>query len=1059
MYKCILLLTGLWLMNFTAQPAQAHITVDTLRCEYLINPQGIDVKTPRLSWIINSSSRGEKQTACQILVATSLEILQKNKGDIWDSGQMKTDQSALVEYAGNELKTNQRCWWKVRIWDKQGKVSAWSAPANWSMGLLHPEDLTAGWIGDMVERIKDPDAAIMNIAGLKWVRYPESITKAGALTYLRKTVEIPADRNVKRAVFVLFADNVCKAQVNGKDIGQAVRWDRTARLDAAPSLNTGENSLELIISQSDSLPPCVIGRLVIQFRSGTDMIVPIDNSWQAAQSAKSDPAANTLIWQFAEELDGTPWRGAPPVGDVQRVPASYLRHEFTVSSPVRRAVVYVSALGAFELHINGKHVGDDVLAPGWTEFRKRVQYHTYDVTSLLTTGKNAVGAILGDGWYASVLAHLSRRKFYGGDPRFMAQLVIEHADGSTDTVITDKSWKITDGPILHADLLMGCEYDARKEMPGWDIAGYSDNSWREVIENKTPAIRIEAANAEPSRKLEELPARKLTEPAPGCWTFDLGQNMVGWVRLKVQGKAGTRITVRHGEMLNADGTLYTANLRSCPATDFYILDGKGEKSLEPYFTFHGFRYVEVTGLESKPALNAVTGVVVHTDMQRTGNFECSNELVKKLYHNIIWGQKGNYLEIPTDCPQRDERMGWTGDTQFFAPTAALNYNVAPFFTRWLNTMADSQYADGSFPHVVPDIMGSGGSTAWGDAAILCAYNIYHSYGDIRIITTMYPAMVRYMDWLVRKTKDGITTVGGFGDWLNLGGGADGTAIDTAYHAHLANLMSEMARAIGKEADALRYHVLFDEIRDAFNKKWLQADGSLANCSQTGYALAFTMDLLPTDMRSKSGVKFVDEIHKYKDHLATGFIGTPRLLPALRLAGRDDMAIKLLLTETYPSWLYPVTLGATTMWERWNGWTPEQGFGDISMNSYNHYAFGAVGEYLYNGIGGIRALMPGYKQIEIRPAIGNGLTHAKCSYLSMYGKIASDWEIKAGRLTMNISVPVNTTAKIYIPTSQSGEVKESGKPAGQSLGVISVGTENSAAVFEVGSGEYHFNSQL
>ena len=534
--------------------------------------------------------------------------------------------------------------------------------------------------------------------------------------------------------------------------------------------------------------------------------------------------------------------------------------------------------------------------------------------------------------------------------------------------------------------------------------------------------------------------------------------MVGWVRLKVKGKAGQRLTLRHAEMINADGTIYTAALRSCQAADYYILSGKGEETFEPFGTFHGFRYVEIRGLETKPDLSAVTGLVVHTPMQRTGSFESSHPLLNQLFSNQVWGQKGNYLEVPTDCPQRDERMGWTGDTQFFAPTAAYNFNVANFFTRWLQNCRDDQNGDGSFPHTIPGILGGPGATGWSDAPLLCTYNIYRNYGDTRLIAEQFASMERYMKWLEGKTKDGISTVGGFGDWLNDGGGAKKEVMDTAYHAYLSQIMAEMSQAIGRSEDAARYTQRSIDIKKAFAREFILPDGSIKESSQTGYALAFTMDLVPAEMREKAADQFIQEIKRFKDHLATGFIGTPRLLPALSQAGRDEVAYKLLLTDTYPSWLFPVKNGATTMWERWNGWTPEKGFGNIGMNSFNHYAFGAVGEYLYGYVGGIQPTSPGYKTIKIRPVLGSGLSWAKTAFESPYGRIATSWKVDAARLQLEVTIPANTTATIYIPTKDEASVKESGKPAAKAKGVKFLRRENGTAVFEAGSGSYSFTSR-
>ena len=1135
------------------------IGIDHLRCEYRTDPLGIDATKPRLSWEMVSDQRGEAQSAYQVLVASKPELLAKDQGDLWDSGKVESDRQAQVEYAGKPLASRAACFWKVRIWDKNKKPFPWSSPESWSMGLLAPTDWQAKWIANDAAYHPAPEVAAdnarFNVKGLKWMQMPGG--KAAGETYLRKEFDLPANRKLKRAVLALYAFNECAAMVNGVNIGHAAHWEATARLDATKLLHPGANVVGLAVSHSDRYAPAAIGRLVLQFESGDDLQIPLDQTWKASQTASAGwdkPGFNESAWAAAEFHTGQPWDGPGAVADLARLPAPYFRKDFDVAQSVKRATVYVTAFGTYELRLNGKKVGKDVLAPGWTQFRKRVHYQSYDVSGMVAKGANTIGAILGDGWYASDLAHMGKRNNYGGNPRLLVQLEVVLADGSTKVVASDGTWKTAFGPILHADLLMGCEYDARLAMEGWDAPGFKDSAWvaatassgagdkgdsasggeileadltrtiaaavkdnrimfevnsktikddpapgkvkalyvtyqvggkeatmtvkeNEKLELSGPGLKILAAHygyrqpaekpfkiqasvADPSRVLEELPALKLSEPRPKTWVFDLGQNMVGWVRLKVHGPAGTRITVRHAEMLNADGTIYTASLRSCPATDFYILSGKGEEVFEPFFTFHGFRYVEVRGLNAKPGLDAVTGMVVHTPMRRTGSFECSYPLLNKLYSNIIWGQKGNYLEIPSDCPQRDERMGWTGDTQFFIPTGAYNFDVAAFFSRWLQTCEDDQQPDGRFPNVVPNIMrGGGGATAWGDAALICTYNIYRVYGDTRIVAERFAAMDRYMQWLATKTKDGISTVGGFGDWLNAGGAAKKEVMDTAYHAYLAGMMAEMAKAIGRADDAARYAKRHEEVKAAFVKEFLLPDGSIKASSQTGYALAFTMDLIPPAMREKTAAKFIDEIKRFDWHLATGFIGTPRLLPALSLAGRDDVANRLLLTDTYPSWLFPVKNGATTMWERWNGWTPDKGFGSIRMNSFNHYAFGAVGEYLYANIGGIRAASPGYKTITIRPFVGEGITSAKTSFDCIYGRIATDWKLEGRALHLDVTIPPNTTATVYVPTKDACSVTESDKPAAQAEGVKFLRHENGAAIYEVGSGTYRFVSSL
>lgn len=1046
------------MMVFLMTSIAHSVTVGNLRCEYRKDPLGIDVAKPRFSWVLDAG----RQTAYQIVV-----------GDTWDSGKIASDQSVNVEYAGQPLMPCTPYLWKVKIWDAEGKESQWGEPASFSTGL---REWQAKWIGFDMGAQDSP----FHTKGLHWVHL------AGGKTELRKSFELPAGRKVRRAVLALYADNECTVSLNGVAIGSAVKWEQTARLDLTSGLRSGKNVISLAPRQTDNLSAAAIGRLVVQFDAGEDWQLPLDATWENAR-----PSGNT------------PW-GTPSLNDQPRVPASYLRKEFDIAKKVKRAMVYVTALGAYELHLNGRRVGRDELTPGWTEFHKRVDYQTYDVTGQVLTGKNALGAILGDGWYASDLAFTGKRNFYGGKPKLLAQMVVEFADGSSQTIVTDGSWKASYGPILHADLMIGCEYDARLEMPGWDTSGFDENKWSPARETEAltgstadvtsviaaavkdghvvlkvgndtlggdPApltvkslsvdyqvggkggsltlaehavldlsgpdlrivrarygkssdfgpsgLRVQAAVADASRRHEELSAVKCSEPKPGVYIYDLGQNMVGWAKLRLRGKAGQRVTARYGEMLNPDGTLYTSNLRGATAADFFILAGKGVEILEPYFTFHGFRYVELRGLAGRPDLGAVTGVVVHSEMDRTGSFECSSPLVNRLYHNIIWGQKSNYLEVPTDCPQRDERAGWTGDTQFFIPTASYNFNIAPFFTRWLTTICeDAQHADGSIAHVVPDLGLGSGATAWGDAALICTYNIYRTYGDTRVIADHFPALERLMGWYASKSKGNIPKIGGFGDWLNLGGSASPQVIDTAYYAYLSGLMAEMAHAIGNEGAASKYAKLHEDIKTVFGG-FFDADGTLRGCSQTGYALAFTMDLVPTALRDKAAAKFSHEIERFNWHLATGFIGTPRLLPGLHAAGRDDAAYRLLLQETYPSWLFQVKLGATTMWERWDGWTPDRGFQDRGMNSFNHYAFGSVGEYLYGAVAGIRAESPGYKKIRIQPVIGEGLTWAKASYDSVYGRIASAWKREGNRLSLNVTIPANTTATVVVPGKNGG----------------------------------------
>jgi len=1067
------------------------LTPTHLRCEYRENPAGIGETAPRLGWGLEApaDARGVRQTAYRILVASTPELLAAGRGDLWDTGKVASDTTQQIVYAGKPLASRQQCWWQVRVWDEAGRESAWSAPAHWSMGLLQPASQSspegsspaswqAQWIGFDPPAPTDgselSDEARARLQRQGWAYVPLEVSKTAPLAaFVRGVLTLPSEKKLVRAALAFSPDQVCTVTVNGQPAGVVTRWEQMRPVDLTLALVSGENAIGLAITQYDGYRPALLGEVELEFADGSAQVVPIDATWKFAPTAAAGwdrPGFDAGAWlPLLVEPRRVPWEGPPQTFTYYMSPAPFLRKAFTVAKPVRRATLYSTALGVYELHLNGARVGRDQLTPGWTEFRSRVQYQTYDVTAQVRPGANALGAILGDGWYASVLSYSGQRYFYGGYPRLLAQLEIEYSDGTRETIASDGTWHAATGPIRSADLMAGCVYDARLQRVDWAQPGFDAAAWQPVATGlracdpakPLPAFTVEAANADAARVTEEMPARTVTEPRPGAWTFDLGQIITGWVRLKVQGRPGQKLMVRQGETLNPNGTLYSSNLRGANATDVYFLRGDGVETLEPFFTFHGFRYVEVTGLDAKPALDAVTGVVVHSPMERTGEFECSSPLVNQLVRNIAWSQRDNFLEVPTDCPQRDERAGWTGDAQFFIGTAAYNADVAAFFTRWLTTVIqDSQLPSGAIANVAPKFGSLWASAGWGgDAAIICVHTIYRAYGDTRIVEKNFDALARYLAWLGGGRKEGGLTLRTLGDHLNLGGGANLDVLQRAYYAHLSALMAEMAAAIGRTDDAARYRAQSEEAKAAFQRDFILPDGSIKESSQTGYALAFTMDLVPADLRTKVAEKFVAEIEKRDWHLATGFIGTPRLLPGLHLAGRDDVAYRLLLQETFPSWLFPVKNGATTVWERWDGWTPDKGFQTISMNSFNHYAFGSVAEYLYRQVAGIDSDGPGYRKIVIRPATAAGLTNARAAYASVAGRIESAWRIENGRFHLDVTVPPNTTATIFVPAVAPDKVTEGGKPAARVRGVSQLSAENGAAVFRVGSGQYRFESQL
>ena len=1077
--RLVLLMAGV--AGFAAPAVFSALTPTHLRCEYRSDPAGIGEPAPRLGWGLDAEAgaRSVRQTGYRILVASSAGILADGRGDLWDTGKIASDATQQIVYGGKPLGSRQQCWWQVRVWDEAGRESAWSRPARWSMGLMQSGDWQAQWIGFDTPAPTDgtalSDEARARLQKQRWAFAPLTESKtAPVVAFVRAMLTLPPEKTLIRAALALSPDQVCMITVNGQPAGRITRWEQMRPVDLTAWFGAGENVIGLVIGQYDGYQPAALGEVELRFSDGTEQVIPIDATWRFAATAPDGwdrPGFAASGWQplFVNPQRRVPWDGPPQTFTCSLSPAPFLRKTFTVSKPVRRAIIYSTALGVYELHLNGARVGSDYLTPGWTDFRSRVLYQTYDVTAQVRRGANALGAILGDGWYASVLSYTGQRYFYGGYPRFLAQLEIEYADGTRETIASDGTWRAATGPIRSADLIAGCTYDARLQRADWSKPAFDASAWQPVAsglrpldpQKPLPAFTVEAANAEPAQIAEELNARTVAEPRPGAWTFDLGQNITGWVRLKVRGRAGQKIMVRHGEMLNPNGTLYTSNLRGANATDVYFLRGHGVETLQPYFTFHGFRYVEVTGLDAKPGLDAVTGIAVQSAMDRTGTFTCSSPLVNQLVRNIAWSQRDNFLEVPTDCPQRDERAGWSGDAQFFIGTAAYNADIAAFFTRWLTTLVqDSQLPSGAIANVAPKFGSLWASAGWGgDAAIRCVYTLYRVYGDTRIVERNFDAMARYLAWLGGGRKDGGLTLRTLGDHLNLGGGANLEVLQRAYFAHLSALMAEMAAAIGRTDDAARYQAQSAEAKAAFQRDFVLPDGTIKDSSQTGYALAFTMDLLPADLREKAAGKFVDELKKRDWHLATGFIGTPRLLPGLHLAGRDDIAYRVLLQETYPSLLFPVKNGATTVWERWDGCTPEKGFQTISMNSFNHYAFGSVSEYLYRYVAGIDSDGPGYRKIVIRPAVAAGLTQARGAYDSPAGHIESAWHVDGVRFHLDVTVPPNTTATVCLPPGAADQVTEGGKPVAHARGVSPLPSEDGANVFRVGSGSYQFESQL
>jgi len=1065
---------------------EADLRPTFLRCEARVAPVGLDTLQPRLTWQLENAPpslleqwkahlpgslhlrRGRQQRAYRIVVAGSREALAADRGDRWDSLKVASDQTAHIVYGGSPLESGREYWWKVRVWDRRGRVSPWSEPARWTMGLLDAQQWQGQWISQ--ERLAFEDC--------KWVWYPkyslDDRVPPGIL-YFRTRLFLPEGQRPQRARFLLTADDQFTLFVNGHTAGQSDgeprAWLRPQTIDVIPYLVPGQNILAVEATNISPRAAGLVGKLCIDYDSGERLVLQVDRTWKVSEreqpgwnnSADFDDSDWPAAVEIAEEGEGF-WGPLSPGEFPYLPPSPYLRKEFYAPKPVRRAVVSVAALGLYQLYLNGRRVGEDVFTPGWPYYPKRIYYNTYEVTEQVLQGANAIGAILADGWYSGFIGWDRRRCWYGHKPQLLLQLRLEYADGTEQIVVSDGSWKTFTGPILEGDFYMGETYDARRELPPWWCnAGFDDSAWEPVCAEAQEAVTTAALSAypcEPVRKVGEIDPVSLNEPSPGVYVFDLGQNIAGWARLKVQGPAGTRVVLRFAERLKSDGTLYTDNYRSARATDTYILKGEREEIWEPRFTYRGFRYVEVTGYPGRPSLEVLTGVVVRSDLRPAGGFRCSSPLVNRIYHNLLWSQRGNLVEVPTESPQRDERLGWTGDAQVFFRTATYNMDCASFFSKWLQALEDSQQESGVYTHVAPDVWGAADSPGWADAGILIPYQLYQVYGDTGLIERHFDSMARYIEYLRANSENFLRPAIGFGDWVSLDAGTPKDVIATAYFAHVCRRMAEMAEVVGRPEKAQEYQALFENVKAAFNAAYVAPDGRIQGDTQTAYALALGLDLLPEEQRPAAVRHLVSNIESRGGHLSTGFLGTQYLLPALSRFGRGDAAYRLLTNETFPSWGFMVKQGATTVWERWDGWTPERGFQEPRMNSFNQYALGSVGEWLFHTVAGIDTDGPAFKHIVIRPMLPTAglLNSVKAHYDSIHGRIESHWWIEGDRFCLDVTVPVNTTATVYIPAIDETFVTESGKRAQRAKGVEFLGLEQGAAVYRVGSGCYQFRSE-
>ena len=878
----------------------AQVKVQQLRTENLVNPIGLDIKEPRFSWQLQSSSRNTMQTAYEIIVTTV-----SNKA-VWKTGKVASDSSVHVLYKGDELNSDTKYKWKVRVWDNKNKASEWSSTASFQTGFFTMNEWKAQWI----------------IPG-----YTE--------------------------------DSVMR-------------------------------------------------------------------------------------------------------------PSPYFRKEFTTDKKIQTATAYITSHGMYEATINGQRVGDAYLTPGWTAYQKRLQYQVYDVTSMMNDGPNAIGVMLGNGWYRGIIGFANNINYYGKDIALLCQINIKYTDGSIASIVSDASWKTSTGAIQYSEIYNGETIDARQEKTGWTLPGYNDASWVAAKAANFTKVSLVATVNELVKKQETFsPVKIFTTPA-GEKVIDFGQNLVGWVILKARGKAGDKITLSHAEVLDKNGNMYLDNLRAAKAENNYILKGGGDEIFEPHFTWQGFRYVRVKGFPGELKADDFVAVALYSDMDTTGTFTSSNQLINQLQHNIQWGQRGNFLDVPTDCPQRDERLGWTGDAQAFSRTASFNMNVNSFFAKWLKDLEADQ-VEGRVPFVVPNVLGSNAlnSAGWADVATIAPWNMYLAYGDKGLLANQYSSMKAYVESIRKVAIDNLWNTGfHFGDWLfyrpdddNDGRAAvtDKYLIAQCFYANSTQLLVNAAKVLGKNDDAAAYTKLLEDIKAAFIKEYLTPSGRLVSGTQTAYVLALNFDMLPENLRKQAADRLVENISSYGNHLTTGFLGTPYLCHVLTRFGHDDMAYKLLLQENYPSWLYPVKMGATTIWERWDGQKPDSSFQTPGMNSFNHYAYGAIGDWMYRKMVGLDTYEdePGYKHIKVMPHIGGNFTFASARLKTYYGVAAASWKLDKNTLMLDVEVPANTHATIFIPADDASSISENNVSLAISKDLKIAGKEGEYFKVEVGSGSYHF----
>lgn len=1070
-----------------------------LRCEEMETPLGIDTPQPRLSWQLDDRRTGARQTAYRLQVASSKEALLAGYADVWDSGRIVTDRSVAVPYDGAALQPERRYFWRVQVWDQTGVAYPVSPVSWWETGLMR-EPWRAQWIG-----YEERELHGIRESGAEWISDRGRDGHQQGDTHHDFRLTFSVDHPVQFAHLYVAGEDTAAAWVNGEQVLTAERlppykqtaWKRYVKRDVTSEIVQGRNYLAVDVTLFDigeGAPTGSVSRtpmsacLYLRYADGSDQTIVSNTTWKAELNASGDwhaPAFDDASWpqaipgrsqaQFASLINARPW----PTN-----PVMMLRRGFAVNKAIRSARLYATALGSYRFWIDGQPIDDEILAPGWTDYREQAAYQTYDVTARLSAGDNVIGAYLAPGWYTTPLEWTQEPYNYGNTPPALrAELHVVYQDGTDTWIETDSQWKAAPSPVEKAEIYDGEIYDARLEQQGWATPRFRNASWHPVqtIQPLEPAIV--AQEYQPIRIEATLHAKALTEPRPGVYVYDFGQNMAGFAHIRIESKAGTKIRLRYAEVLNANGTIYTENLRTALATDYFICAGHGEENYEPYFTFHGFRYVELTGLPTRPDISAVTAKVIHTAAPFRTEFATASTMLNHLWSNILWGQRSNFVGVPTDCPQRDERLGWTGDAEVFWRTASYNMDLAPFSRKFAADLRGTQVGTPMYGIYAPgtSVPNAGFGAGWSDAGVIIPWTSWIQSGDTRIIDQNWDAMSKYLGAIEKSNprflwehNAGIP----FGDWLSPEGQTKAILVQTAYWAYDVSLMRQMAHATGRTDEEQKYTALHEQIQKAFAAAFVRNDGFIAGAdngpspfgrifvpnkipsgdTQTGYVLALYMRLVPDSLRAAAATRLVDKLRANGWRLGTGFLGTPYLLAVLADTGHADVAYRLLLTTQYPSWGYLVTHGATTMWERWNG---NRMRGDPSMNSYNHYAYGAVADWMYRYAAGIDAESAdaGFHTIRLHPNFDAALGSLHFTFDSPYGAIHSTWTVHGSVVTWELTIPPNAGGQLTLTADQQKRFALGGAPLSMSPQIHTVTNSAGAAEFLIPSGTWHFTVSI